>query len=71
MRRKTLRLYSNPMRALVILASGDIRCQLEAGLATLGFQFFLASSRADGLPLTYDLKPHLIFLGVGQDAEDK
>jgi hypothetical protein len=47
-----------------------MRCQLEAGLAKAGYQVFLALGRADGLPLMYEVKPHLIFLGTGQDRED-
>jgi hypothetical protein len=54
----------------VIHKGGDFRCQLEAGLAKSGYQVFLALGRSDGLPLMYEMKPHLIFLGVGQDHED-
>lgn len=67
---KPLRDRSTPLRALVIHKGGDIRCQLEAGLAKSGYQVFLALGRSDGLPLMYEVKPHLIFLGVGQDHED-
>ncbi len=70
MGQKTLRLRSDHLRALVIHQGGDIRCQLEAGLAKAGYQVFLALGRADGLPLMYEVKPHLIFLGVGQEHED-
>lgn len=70
MGRKSHRDRSNPLRALVIHNDDDIRFQLEAGLSKSGYQVFLALGRVDGLPLMYEVKPHLIFLGVGQDHED-
>ncbi len=70
MRRKMRRIRAKAMRALIIHDNSELQFQLESSLAKAGYQVFLASGRRDGLPLMYEARPDVIFLGMGQDRQE-